>query len=983
MHKPSSLFKPLLPLLLFHACSSLPIQAQNVTPPSPTLFLDFENGVSGSGREGQAIPARIEGKAEFQTGKFGQAFKSGPGTGYLHFPTQEILSRQFGTVEMWVMPIDWNGDEKAFHMFFNASGEGNLYLYKYLSSSLGLIVLSHDKSKEHNRLTYKNIDSWKAGEWHHIAATWSPLRQELYIDGTLAARGLPLLPKSLDKEFLIGDHPFNPSIPRSSQSLIDNVRVYDRVLSPEIIAAHAAGDFNKTTPLDDKSAQIDFNVENKRISTRFLVTGADTDVRQAQANFSIKQGERVVAEQTARPFEGMSASADFADNLKPGEYSLTVDVRNAQGQSLGIINKPLTVPSREWLGNTLGMEKKVLAPWTPLQVRQQADGFSVHCWGREYRFGNGLLPLQITAQGQPLLKNPMALKVLSGRTPLRWATKRAQVKNASGYEVDVVTTATADTPQGRVTVEANFHLEYDGLMLLSLNFQAPPNFMPDTVTLDIPLREQNALYRHGWQGDLKPFSGSLPAGSGVVQQSAFLPAIWLGDNDRGLFWFSKSAQHWPNWKSETAFQAVRENQTVTMRFNLLAGQAVPQNWRFEFGLQATPVKPMPRDWRKWQLPPSPKANIEVLWPTPAADSVKHFGYPEARNSELFQKRVTGLQGIKRGVVPYTLLNALSGATPEWKWFHKEWDVKAGDHGSGDVVAVGASLNYVSPTQRSWHDFVIWKTKQFVETHKLDGIYHDLTYPFGWAIPEANTGWFDGKEWQKTHPMLAYRDLYRRNYAVVKAANPNAFLIGHMSSRINIPVLAYEDAYLNGETFLTPLRGKESYMDVMGLDQWRAEYTGRQWGIIPILLPEFDAANRAKVEPTRGLAALLLLHDTGVWGIWSNGQAWKEMYDAMHSFGYIDSEFIPYWDTVPPAKTDMADVYASAYKRADGRALIVVGNTSKEARTGTVTLDAKRLGLDTSQVVGWPDKKSVTRNGDKIEISLERLDYQLLLVGKAP
>lgn len=983
MYKQSSLFKPLLALLCLPACAMLPAQAQGTEPPAPTLFLDFENGVDGIGRSGEQVPARVEGKTEFQSGKFGQAFKSGPGAGYLYFPTEDVLSRQFGTVEMWVMPIDWNGDEKAFHMFFNASGEGHLYLYKYLSSSLGLSILSHDAGKENYRLSYKNIDSWKAGEWHHIAFSWSPLRQVLYIDGKIAAQGLPLLPKSLGKEFLIGDHPFNPDIPRSSQSLIDNVRVYDRVLSADVIAAHAAGDFTKTTALDNSSAQIDFSVENNRIAAKLILTGADVDTRQARADFSIRQEEQVVARQAGRSFTGMSTTADFADNLAPGEYTLSAQVRDTGGQALGTVERHLTVPTREWQGNTLGMEKKVLAPWTPLEARQHTDGFSVHCWGREYRFGNGLLPLQITAQGQPLLNNPMALKVLLGRTPLRWAAQRAQVKNASDYEVDIVSSATADTPQGKVTVEANFHLEYDGLMLLSLNFQAPANFKPDTVTLDIPLREQHALYRHGWQADLKAFSGALPAGTGTVQQNAFLPAMWLGDNDRGLFWFSESAQHWPNWKSESAFQAVRENRAVTMRFNLLAGQPVPEKWRFEFGLQATPVKPLPRDWRKWQLVPSPRATHEIIWPTPAPDAVKYFGYPEARNPEIFQKRVDVINAAGRGAVPYTLLNAVSGATPEWKWFGKEWDVKAGDHGSGDVVAVGAPLNYVSPTQRSWHDFVIWKTKQFVETHKLGGIYHDLTYPFGWAVPEANTGWFDGKEWQKTHPMLAYRELYRRNRAMVKAANPDALLIGHMSSRINIPVLAYEDAYLNGETFLTAMRGKESYLDVMSLDQWRAEYTGRQWGIAPIFLPEFDTVQRTKIEPTRGLAALILLHDTGIWGILSNGEVWKKMYEAMHSFGYIDSDFIPYWDATPPAKTDMQDVYVSVYKRADGRALAVVGNTSKEARSGSVTLDARRLGLDTSQIVTWPDKKPVTRNGDKIEISLERLDYQLLLIGKAP
>ncbi len=983
MYKPSSLFKPLLALLCLPVCTLLPAQAQGIEPPAPTLFLDFENGVDGIGRDGQSIAARVDGKAEFQGGKFGQAFKSGPGAGYLYFPTQDILSRQFGTVEMWVMPIDWNGDEKAFHMFFNASGKGNLYLYKYLSSSLGLTILSHDGGKEHNRLSYRNIDSWKAGGWYHIAFTWSPLRQVLYIDGKIAAQGLPLLPESLGKEFLIGDHYFNADIPRSSQSLIDNVRVYDRVLSAEVITAHATDDFTKTTPLDDNSAQIDFNVENNRIATKLVLNGADVNVAQAQAHFSIKQGEQTIAQQTGQAFQGMSAATDFADNLKPGEYILSADVRDAQGQSLGTVNKPFTVPSREWQGNTIGLEKKVLAPWTPMQVRQHSDGFSVHCWEREYRFGNGLLPLQITAQGEPLLKSPMALKVLSGRTPLRWATSLAQVKNASDYEVNVVTTATADTQQGKVTIEANFHLEYDGVMLLSLKFQTPAGFSADSVTLDIPLHEQRALYRHGWQADLKTFSGALPAGTGAVQQGAFLPAFWLGDNDRGLFWFSESAQHWPNWKSETAFQAVRENQAVTMRFNLLSGQAVPQNWRFEFGLQATPVKPLPRDWRRHQLTPSPKATAEIYWPTPAQDAVKHFGYAQARNPEVFQNRVNASKAAGRAAVPYTLLTAVSGGSPEWKWFGKEWDVKAGDHGSGDVVATGAPIHYVSPTQKSWHDFVIWKTKQFIETHKLGGIYHDLSYPFAWAVPEVNTGWFDGKEWQKTHPMLAYRDLYRRNRAMVKAANPDALLIGHMSSRIHIPVLGYEDAYLNGETFLTAMRGKESYLDVMGLDQWRAEYTGRQWGVMPIFLPEFDTVHRATIEPTRGLAALLLLHDTGVWSILSNGNVWKQMYDAMHSFGYIDSDFIPYWDATPPAKTDMADVYASAYKRADGRALVVVGNTSKEARTGTVTLDTERLGLDTSQVVTWPDKKPVTRNGDKIEISLERLDYQLLLIGKAP
>jgi hypothetical protein len=108
-----------------------------------------------------------------------------------------------------------------------------------------------------------------------------------------------------------------------------------------------------------------------------------------------------------------------------------------------------------------------------------------------------------------------------------------------------------------------------------------------------------------------------------------------------------------------------------------------------------------------------------------------------------------------------------------------------------------------------------------------------------------------------------------------------------------------------------------------------------------------------------------------------------MYDALDKFGIVDSDFIPYFDPAPPATTDMKDVYISVYKRKDGRALAIVGNTSREDRSGTVTLNAKRIGLPTSGVLSWPDKAPVTQNGEKIKLDVPRLGYRMLLIGKAP
>jgi hypothetical protein len=173
------------------------------------------------------------------------------------------------------------------------------------------------------------------------------------------------------------------------------------------------------------------------------------------------------------------------------------------------------------------------------------------------------------------------------------------------------------------------------------------------------------------------------------------------------------------------------------------------------------------------------------------------------------------------------------------------------------------------------------------------------------------------------------------------------------------------------------------MDVIGLDTWRIGYTGRQWGLIPIMLPEFTGDYLKQDEPTRGLATLTMLHDCSVWPIMSKLSVWNEMYEALDAFGYVDSDFIPYFDPTPPASTDMKDVYISVYKRSDGRALAIVGNTSREDRSGTVTLNAKRIGLPVAGVLSWPDKTAMPQNGDKITLDVPRLGYRMLLIGKAP
>jgi hypothetical protein len=81
---------------------------------------------------------------------------------------------------------------------------------------------------------------------------------------------------------------------------------------------------------------------------------------------------------------------------------------------------------------------------------------------------------------------------------------------------------------------------------------------------------------------------------------------------------------------------------------------------------------------------------------------------------------------------------------------------------------------------------------------------------------------------------------------------------------------------------------------------------------------------------------------------------------------------------------MKDVYVSIYERKkDGRALAVVVNNSFEDRTGTITLNEARIGLPLDNVVSWPDKTPIQKNGAALELTIPKQGFRLLLIGKAP
>ncbi len=659
-----------------------------------------------------------------------------------------------------------------------------------------------------------------------------------------------------------------------------------------------------------------------------------------------------------------------------------------------------------WYGTSLGREDVLVPPWTPVQYNNGV----VSCWGREFSFVDSPFPKQITSQSAPILARPISLKVtVDGLDfPLKPEGLTASVSPAKTRAVvigvlrggvktvpsapggvrfqsasrSVTTPALTTVSTASPVLNVRSVIEFDGLQLFEISAVAGIEKGIEDLVLEIPIKESHATYRHKWSASFTGVSGTLPLAVGIVDTSAFIPFYWLGDNDQGLFWFAESDEMWPNGSGSDAIQVERISGEVILRLKLKKkGQVLPSNWKFVFGLQPTPVKPLPVNWRKWRITPAVNPTVEIIWPEPRADSLKYYGYPEAADATKFGARVDWLHRHNRLAVPYLALTYVSAAVPEWSPYESLWSVNRHDSYSEDVRAYGSSFAMVSPLGRGWADFIVWSNSRFLDQYSLDGAYHDNTQAFGIAALEVGGGYLRNGVVKKTYPMMAYRDLYRRSYRTLKQKNRDTFSIAHMSGKVTIPILAYEDAYLDGEQY----RGKvtDNYLDVVALDTFRAEFMGRQWGVVPVFLPAFAAPYKDQVEPTRGLMALLMLHDILIWPLWSNVSVVNEALAALDDFGYVNASFIPYFSPERAATTTHKDVMVSAYRRYDGNTLLIIANVGPSSKNVRVNLSAVRFPDSRVKAVTWPTKTAIPLQNKSFPVVVDERSYAMVMISNLP
>ena len=155
-----------------------------------TLFLRADNSFN----DVNGIAPLVNSSIDFETGYINQGFNITSTSDRLCYDSN-LINPNKGTVEMWVNSHeDWTTNAVRYFWQYTSNisnpAVNTIQLFKWNTDTI-LYVEYKNSAGTNSYIGTGALKGWKAGEWHHIAATWdnstSPYLQ-LFIDGQLINR---------------------------------------------------------------------------------------------------------------------------------------------------------------------------------------------------------------------------------------------------------------------------------------------------------------------------------------------------------------------------------------------------------------------------------------------------------------------------------------------------------------------------------------------------------------------------------------------------------------------------------------------------------------------------------------------------------------------------------------------------------------------------------------------------------------------------
>jgi hypothetical protein len=730
----------------------------------------------------------------------------------------------------------------------------------------------------------------------------------------------------------------------------------------------------------------------------------------AGATYRVKTGDKIVAEGKLRYFVNQWYD-DLIElgQLQPGKYDIALALVDAAGKELatatgGFEKQDEAKVFAKWWNNTIGNTEKLLKPFEALTVHKgKLSKTAVSCTRRVYEFGTLGLPAQIQANGGPVLAAPARLVVTVGGKDYPVPTTGAvKVTDKKDWRVDFTC---APVSVAGVTFSATGWMEQDGLVELALTYApaqrtagVPPAKRPtgvppvviDALRIEWPVAQNLPDIYMACMGQGGNYSartiGLVPKGQGQVWNTRddigitgsgrrvgnFLGNLWVGTEQRGLFWCADSDKGWEP-DARVPAHAVRRDppapkgsggQVVVMVNNLIGsaeGKApftLTEARTVRFGYNASPFRHLAPGFRMNQLSAagsfsggkykvnwdnkqefftvlSPPFSDPKRWPEYYAhckDTVHKLMYEglgmnpggtdfasQPGSSAYVANRRHGLytanQIALRGYGP----KSIEHPNPYWTAFQGDW-------------LDATSYETLSKTYR---DYTIWLMDRQVKEGGCQHFYFDISFgeklsrdlaagigyrlPDGSVQPESSDT--NLREWYKrVQAMMQENDLYPGGVS------------GHATHGFSLKMLPFTDAILDSEY---PMQDS---IDVYPSDAMIALSCPHSFGTNIHHFGNFMNPSWALMHDAAGgdfRGAVLAYPEFKQWGMGRN-----------------DIQFIPYWRNGAVVKNVTPGLIASLWKRPGtaGSAVIALMNYgpnpdgSEPLRAGKLTLDLQALGV---------------------------------------
>jgi hypothetical protein len=641
----------------------------------------------------------------------------------------------------------------------------------------------------------------------------------------------------------------------------------------------------------------------------------------------------------------------FSRQNQAGEYR--IDLLNDRNGEV-IYSQTLNYPGiGEWARQDFD-EERIIPPFTPLQYSNAASGLTVSMWGRDYTWKNSVFPSQIRSQNRELLTAPIAL--LANGKELHQGVYSGSKTAAHRGEFQMQ----ADSAEAQLA--GNSWIEYDGVVWNQLEITPKTALNDVKIRIRMPAGMVKFLHGSGGGGWGSRTTARLHPGERFLR---YYPVLWVGMEDKGLCFFTETRKNWSSDKLKT-FRFFKDDNETIIEINLAAKLKAGEPFRFDFGLLASPVRPLPENYPLNTLGWSHMSPLNRPGQRPVCDVTyiatqggggdlgSFFGDQDnqdgRRQAAALDKELARIKPFGCRPIPYTCAMYLSAKYPEMAAFKDEWGMvpeiamdynHTGHYVYGCCPSTGAS------------DFFVYRYKKMLERFELSGIYFD----FG-LIPECNNK-LHGCE--QRFPLLGMREFYRRiALAQLEAGIKEPILVIHNTDHVQLPALTFTTHLLNGEQVRqassSTLHDKKDILDSYELVMFASELSTMPFGITnSVYMPADKLAERYggdeedepyKFRQTKAILAAILPHNTFpcLWrthyGIYDKVVRFYDRFDVPKA------KFHGYWD-VPARLIKGQNVIISVYRHAsEKKILAVIGHIGKEHLDQDVEIafDLNKLGL---------------------------------------